>query len=61
MPAANNISWTSIENSGIPSNTCAVVNLAGQQFMDFTKVWTPGYVENKEIYSSHNTCLDLRE
>ncbi|XP_047534526.1 epimerase family protein SDR39U1 [Vanessa atalanta] len=46
MPAANNISWTSLEASGLPSNTCAVVNLAGQQFMDFTKIWTPGFKQN---------------
>ncbi|CAH0729737.1 unnamed protein product, partial [Brenthis ino] len=55
MPAANNISWTSIENSGIPSNTCAIVNLAGQQFMDFTKVWTPGFkqnVRNSRVYTT---------
>lgn len=44
MPGANNISWSALETSGLPSQTCAVVNLAGQQFMDFTKMWTPGYV-----------------
>lgn len=49
MPAANNISWTTIESSGVPRNTSAVVNLAGQQFMDFTKSWTPGLVK-KMIY-----------
>ncbi|XP_045766250.1 epimerase family protein SDR39U1 [Maniola jurtina] len=50
MPAANNISWTAIESSGLPSDTSAVVNLAGQQFMDFTKSWTPGFKQN--IYNS---------
>lgn len=42
MPAANNISWSTVEKSGLPHNTSAVVNCAGQQFMDFTKSWTPG-------------------
>lgn len=42
MPGANNISWNTLEQSGLPLRSCAVVNLAGQQFMDFTKSWTPG-------------------
>ncbi|KAI8426388.1 hypothetical protein MSG28_005235 [Choristoneura fumiferana] len=42
MPATNNISWSILEASGLPKNTCAVVNCAGQQFMDFTKAWSPG-------------------
>lgn len=41
MPGANNISWTNLEKCGLPKSF-AVVNLAGQQFMDFTKSWTPG-------------------
>lgn len=44
MPATTNISWSTLELSGLPKRTCAVVNCAGQQFMDFTKSWTPGYV-----------------
>lgn len=55
MPAANNISWTTIESSGVPPNTTAVVNLAGQQFMDFTKSWTPGFkqnVRNSRVYTT---------
>ncbi|XP_034831233.1 epimerase family protein SDR39U1 [Maniola hyperantus] len=50
MPAANNVSWTAIESSGLPSATSAVVNLAGQQFMDFTKAWTSGFKQN--VYNS---------
>ncbi|XP_045450683.1 epimerase family protein SDR39U1 [Melitaea cinxia] len=46
MPAAKNLSWTDLETSGLPSSTSAVVNLAGQQFMDFTKLWTPGFKQN---------------
>lgn len=42
MPGTNNLSWSSLEMSGLPVRTGAVVNCAGQQFMDFTKSWTPG-------------------
>ncbi|CAH0584274.1 unnamed protein product [Chrysodeixis includens] len=54
MPGANNISWTNLERSGLPKS-CAVVNLAGQQFMDFTKAWTPGFkqnVQNSRVFTT---------
>lgn len=46
MPGTSNISWSTLEHSGLPKRTCAVVNCAGQQFMDFTKSWTPGQVNH---------------
>ncbi|XP_011563550.2 epimerase family protein SDR39U1 [Plutella xylostella] len=46
MPAAKNISWTHLDEHGIPAGTVGVVNCAGQQFMDFTKAWTPGFKQN---------------
>ncbi|XP_075978473.1 epimerase family protein SDR39U1 isoform X2 [Anticarsia gemmatalis] len=55
MPGANNISWTTLEHQGLPKQTSAVVNLAGQQFMDFTKTWTPGFkqnVRNSRVYTT---------
>ncbi|CAG9561196.1 unnamed protein product [Danaus chrysippus] len=55
MPAANNISWSTLETSGLPSQTCAVVNLAGQQFMDFTKMWTPGFKQNVKTSRVYTT------
>ncbi|KAF9803043.1 hypothetical protein SFRURICE_012288 [Spodoptera frugiperda] len=67
MPGANNISWNTLEQSGLPLRSCAVVNLAGQQFMDFTKSWTPGFkqnVQNSRVYTTRalasaiNKCLD---
>lgn len=42
MPATNNISWTELEKIGLPKRSLGIVNCAGQQFMDFTKSWTPG-------------------
>lgn len=55
MPGVNNISWSALEVSGLPKRTCAVVNCAGQQFMDFTKSWTPGFkqnVQNSRVYTT---------
>lgn len=55
MPATNNISWTMLEQSGLPKRSLAVVNCAGQQFMDFTKSWTPGFkqnVQNSRVYTT---------
>ncbi|CAB3259875.1 unnamed protein product [Arctia plantaginis] len=55
MPGANNISWPMLELNGLPKKTCAVVNLAGQQFLDFTKSWTPGFkqnVHNSRVYTT---------
>lgn len=67
MPGTSNISWSSLDVSGLPKRTCAVVNLAGQQFMDFTKSWTPGFkqnVHNSRVYTTKalakaiNQCQD---
>ncbi|CAF4908374.1 unnamed protein product [Pieris macdunnoughi] len=45
MPSTNSITWTDVETS-LPKQTNAVVNLAGQQTMDFTRSWTPGFKQN---------------
>ncbi|XP_049874010.1 epimerase family protein SDR39U1 [Pectinophora gossypiella] len=55
MPGVNNISWSNIKKTGLPLNTYAVVNCAGQQFMDFTKSWSPGFkqnVHNSRVYTT---------
>lgn len=55
MPGISNISWSTLEVAGLPKSTCAVVNCAGQQFMDFTKSWTPGFkqnVQNSRVYTT---------
>ncbi|XP_063382505.1 epimerase family protein SDR39U1 [Cydia fagiglandana] len=55
MPGRNNICWSDIALRGLPDNTHAVVNLAGQQFMDFTKAWTPGFkqnVQNSRVFTT---------
>ncbi|KOB79323.1 Uncharacterized protein OBRU01_00609 [Operophtera brumata] len=64
MPGANNMSWSELELSGLPTRTCAVVNCAGQQFMDFTKSWTPGFkqnVQNSRVFTTKALTKAINE
>ncbi|XP_072947794.1 epimerase family protein SDR39U1 [Epargyreus clarus] len=64
MPGANNISWSTLESSGLPACTCAVVNCAGQMFMDFTRRWTPGFkqnVQNSRVYTTRALSKAINE
>lgn len=44
MPGQKHITWHDLDKNGLPENTFAVVNLAGQNVMDATRRWTPGYI-----------------
>ncbi|XP_063703613.1 epimerase family protein SDR39U1 [Culicoides brevitarsis] len=58
MPGANRITWIDIEKNGLPKDTSAVVNLAGQNVLDPTKRWSPGFKQN--VWSSRiNTTTML--
>ncbi|KFB38894.1 hypothetical protein ZHAS_00006210 [Anopheles sinensis] len=46
MPGVKRISWHELEKEGLPSGTTAVVNLAGQNVLDPTRRWTPGFKQN---------------
>lgn len=46
MPGLNRITWTDLDRQGLPDNTSAVVNLAGQNVLDPTRRWTPGFKQN---------------
>ncbi|XP_055615540.1 epimerase family protein SDR39U1 [Toxorhynchites rutilus septentrionalis] len=46
MPAFKSITWHELEKNGLPEGTSAVVNLAGQNVLDPTRFWTPGYKQN---------------
>ncbi|XP_058064407.1 epimerase family protein SDR39U1 [Anopheles bellator] len=46
MPGVNHISWHELEKDGLPNGTTAVVNLAGQNVLDPTRRWTPGFKQN---------------
>lgn len=58
MPALNSITWTDIDKLGLPEDTSAVVNLAGQNVLDPSRRWTVGFKQN--VYNSRiNTAKSL--
>ncbi|CAH1968281.1 unnamed protein product [Acanthoscelides obtectus] len=58
MPGPSRISWNELNHKGLPKDTTAVVNLAGQNVMDFTRRWTAGFKQN--VYNSRvNTTATL--
>jgi uncharacterized protein len=58
MPALNHITWTDIDKLGIPEDTAAVVNLAGQNVLDPSRRWTVGFKQN--VFNSRvNTAKSL--
>lgn len=58
MPGPNNVSWQNLSAIGLPKQTSVVVNLAGQNIMDLTKRWTPGFKQNV-VNSRINTTSAL--
>lgn len=46
MPGPQRISWNNLQAKGIPKETTAVVNLAGQNVMDISRRWTAGFKQN---------------
>lgn len=42
MPGLKRMTWHELDSNGIPDNTYAVVNLAGQNVLDPSRRWTPG-------------------
>ncbi|KAG8227145.1 hypothetical protein J437_LFUL001689 [Ladona fulva] len=50
MPGPQRLSWTDLANEGLPKDCKAVVNLAGQNVLDPTRRWTPGFKQN--VWSS---------
>nr|CAD7415382.1 unnamed protein product [Timema poppensis] len=60
MPGPQRISWSDLAKSGLPQNVTAVVNLAGQNVLDVTKRWTPGFKQN--VWASRvNTTSSLAQ
>lgn len=58
MPGPQNMSWNELNTNGLPHDTVAVVNLAGQNVMDFTQRWTAGFKQN--VFNSRvNTTAAL--
>lgn len=46
MPGVQRISWQDLAQNGLPCGVKAVVNLAGQNVLDVTRRWTPGFKQN---------------
>nr|CAD7609447.1 unnamed protein product [Timema genevievae] len=60
MPGPQRISWSDLAKFGLPQNVTAVVNLAGQNVLDVTKRWTPGFKQN--VWASRiNTTSSLAQ
>lgn len=46
----NRISWSELENRGLPAGTVAVVNAAGQNVLDPFRRWNPAF--QRDVYES---------
>jgi len=46
MPGPNRISWNDLERYGLPEDTSAVINVAGQNVLDPKQRWSPGFKQN---------------
>lgn len=46
MPGLKRITWHELESKGLPENTYAAINVAGQNVLDVTRRWTPGFKQN---------------
>lgn len=58
MPGVKRITWHDLESKGLPSDVTAVVNLSGQNVLDPTRRWTPGFKQN--VWTSRvNSSLSL--
>lgn len=46
MPGVKRITWHELESKGLPKDTSIVINVAGQNVLDPTRRWTPGFKQN---------------
>lgn len=46
MPGLNRITWHELSEKGLPNDTVAAVNVAGQNVLDPTRRWTSGFQQN---------------
>lgn len=46
MPGPQRMSWQDLQKNGLPQDTSAVVNLAGQNVMDTSQRWSDGFKQN---------------
>lgn len=63
MPGEKRITWHEIEKNGIPSSVTSIVNATGQNVLDPSRRWTPGFqqnVWNSRINSSKTLAQALK-
>lgn len=56
MPGVKHITWHQLEKNGIPKGITSVINVAGQNVLDPTRRWTPGYMIK---HVDHTTITNL--
>ena len=49
-PGQSRVTYANLESNGLPLNTTAVVNLAGQNVLDYFHRWTPSF--KSQVYDS---------
>ncbi|KFM67311.1 hypothetical protein X975_10040, partial [Stegodyphus mimosarum] len=61
QPSLNAISWNDLASEGLPKSCVAVINVAGQNVLDPTRRWTPGFQQNVYASRVHTTRLLAEE
>lgn len=60
MPGLQRITWHELNEKGLPDDTFAAINVAGQNVLEPTRRWTDGFKQN--VWSSRvNTTSSLVE
>lgn len=60
MPGMNRINWHDVENKGI-NGYSAVINMAGQNVLDPTRKWSPGFKQNVWNSRINTSSMLVRE
>lgn len=60
MPGMNRLNWSDVENKGIQGYS-AVINMAGQNVLDPTRRWSPGFKQNVWNSRINTSSMLVRE
>ena len=64
IPGPFCMTWGDLEKNGLPKNTQAVVSLAGQNILDMTRRWTPGFqqtVRASRLLTTHTLAQAIEQ
>lgn len=61
QPGLETMSWNELTQNGLPYSCEAVINVAGQNVLDPTRRWTPGFQQNVYASRVHTTRLLAEE